>query len=173
MQELILRFPSLEDKDKWLEYYAEFLQDDINADPLNYSHYKTYEEFLIEIGKEECLLHSTKKTIPTSYYLLMSSDKIIGHIFIHHFIDLNVLSDYEGNIGYAIRPKERNKGYGTIMLKLALEKCRDLNIHEVLITCEKDNLASAKVIEKNHGELLEQIYIPLENSIFKKYKITL
>lgn len=173
MKELILRFPTLEDKEDFIEYYKEYLKDDPNSDPLNYSKYKNYEEFLIGIGKEECLIRTTTKTIPTSSYLLKKNNKIIGHIFIHHLIDLELLSDYEGHIGYGIRPSKRNKGYGTKMLELALEKCKDLSLDEVLISCKKDNIFSAKVIEKNNGILLEEAYIINENAIFKKYKIVL
>ena len=167
MNELILRFPTLEDKDKFIEYYSEYLEDNPSSDPLNYSKYKNYEEFLIGIGKEECLIRTTSKTIPTSSYLLIENNEIIGHIFIHHLIDLEVLKDYEGHIGYGIRPNKRNKGYGTKMLSL------DLNISEIFISCKKENVPSAKVIEKNNGILLEETYIQEENSIFKKYKIVL
>ena len=45
MNELILRFPTLEDKDKFIKYYSEYLEDDQSSDPLNYSKYKNYEEF--------------------------------------------------------------------------------------------------------------------------------
>lgn len=173
MNNLILRFPSLEDKEKWIEYYTEYLNDNHNLDPLNYSKYKNYEDFLIGIGKEECLIRTTTKTIPTSSYLLIENDKIIGHIFIHHLIDFQVLRDYEGHIGYGIRPSKRNKGYGTKMLSLALEKCRDLGLKEVFASCDIENIPSSKIIEKNNGILLEEKYIPEENAIFKKYKIVL
>ena len=58
-----------------------------------------------------------------------------------------------GHIGYGIRPTERNKGYGSIILRLALEKARKLGIKNVLITCAKDNIASAKVVQNNGGKL--------------------
>ena len=32
------------------------------------------------------------------------------------------------------------------MLELALEKCKDLKMKKVLITCDEDNIASEKVI---------------------------
>lgn len=172
-KELTLKFPSLEDKEQWLEYYKEFQDDDLNSDPLNYSKYKNYEDFLIGIGKEECLIRSTKKSIPTSSYLLVKDDEIIGHIFIHHFIDLNLQKSYEGHIGYAIRPNKRKQGYGTKILNLALEKCKELNLHEILISCDKENIASEKIIERNNGELLEELYVPEENAIIKKYLIRL
>lgn len=173
MNELILRFPTLEDKDKFIEYYNQYLDDNANSDPLNYSKYKSYEEFLIEIGKEECLIKSTTKTIPTSSYLLVENNEIIGHIFIHHLIDLEVLREYEGHIGYGIRPSKRNQGYGTRMLSLALEKCKDLCLKEVFLSCKKENISSARIIEKNNGILLGETYIAEENSVFKKYKIVL
>lgn len=173
MRNPILRFPMLEDKKQWLKYYQEFKKSDQTSDPLNYSKYKSYEDFLISIGKEECLIKSTSKIVPTSTYLLLDGKKIIGHIFIHHTLDLKFLKDYEGNIGYAIRPRMRNKGYGTKMLALALEKCRELNMPEVFISCVKENIASSKIIERNKGKLLYETYIPEENAIIKKYKITL
>lgn len=173
MKDLILRFPRLEDKEKWLEYYKEYLNNNSNSDPLNYSKYKNYEDFLMGIGKEECLIRSTNKTIPTSSFILLDNDYIIGHIFIHHTVDPDLLRDYEGHIGYGIRPSKRNKGFGTKMLSLALEKCQDLRLTEIIISCDKENIPSAKIIEKNNGQLLEETYIPEENAIFKKYKIEL
>jgi predicted acetyltransferase len=62
-----------------------------------------------------------------------------------------------GHIDYGIRPKERNKGFGTLILKLTLEKARQIGLKRVLLTCDDDNLASARVIEKNGGILQDKI----------------
>ena len=43
------------------------------------------------------------------------------------------------------------------MLKLALEKAREMGISKVLITCDDDNLASAKVMEKNDMVLQDKV----------------
>lgn len=61
-----------------------------------------------------------------------------------------------GNIGYAISDKYRGKGYGTIVLKLLLEKAKDMNVKEKLLTVEKINPASKRVIEKNGGKLIDE-----------------
>ncbi|HDK7155401.1 TPA: acetyltransferase [Clostridium botulinum] len=50
------------------------------------------------------------------------------------------------------------------MLNLALEKSKDMNIKKVLITCSKENIASAKTIIYNGGIL--------ENEISKGERIT-
>jgi predicted acetyltransferase len=43
------------------------------------------------------------------------------------------------------------------MLALALEKCRARGIREALVTCDKDNIASAKTILSNGGVLENEI----------------
>lgn len=63
------------------------------------------------------------------------------------------LLNFGGHIGYSVRKSERQKGYTTEMLALALIECMKLNIKRVLITCDKDNIASAKTIINNGGIL--------------------
>ena len=62
-----------------------------------------------------------------------------------------------GHIGYGVRYSEWNKGYGTRMLALALERAKALGLSRVLITCNDDNLASARVMEKNGFTLEDTI----------------
>ena len=51
----------------------------------------------------------------------------------------------------AIKPSKRRLGYGSKQLELALEKCKELNLKEVLLTCDSSNIASKKIIIKNNG----------------------
>ena len=67
------------------------------------------------------------------------------------------LKQYGGHIGYGIRFSEWNKGYGTLMLRLALEKAKALGITSALITCNDDNYGSAKVMENNGFMLQDKI----------------
>lgn len=61
-----------------------------------------------------------------------------------------------GNVGYAISNKSRGKGYGTLLLELLLKKAKEMNVNEILLTVEKSNLASKRVIEKNGGRLTDE-----------------
>lgn len=65
----------------------------------------------------------------------------------------------ESHIHYSIAPTERGKDYGKEILRLGLSKARELGLHEVIITCKKDNLSSVKIIEANGGRLLSQVDI--------------
>jgi predicted acetyltransferase len=58
-----------------------------------------------------------------------------------------------GHIGYDVRPSMRRRGYGTVLLRLALAEARAIGIERVRITCDADNVGSITVIERNGGTL--------------------
>ena len=96
--------------------------------------------------------------VPASMYLAVTikGDKVIGMVDIRHRLNENLLK-FGGNIGYSVRKSERRKGYAKVMLSLALEKCKQLNLEKILITCDKNNIGSAKTILSNGGVLENEI----------------
>ena len=105
-----------------------------------------------------------------SIYFAIVGGRIIGTIAVRHYLNDSLLKS-GGHIGYGIRPSERRKGYGTIMLSLALEKCREFGIEKALVTCDKDNIASAKTAKRNGG-VLENEIIEESGNIVQRYWIT-
>ncbi len=95
-----------------------------------------------------------KGWVAASTYWLMTgeADLILGAINIRHRLTEHLLFR-GGHIAYYINPQFRRKGYASKMLHLGLEKCRDLDIERVLITCAKKNTGSAKTILNNGGVL--------------------
>ena len=93
-------------------------------------------------------------------YWLVDDEKtyFIGEIAIRHRLN-DALAQRGGHIGYGVRYSEWNRGYGTKMLALALEKAKERHISPVLITCNDDNLASARVMEKNGFALVDKIIV--------------
>ncbi len=69
--------------------------------------------------------------------------KIIGSIQLRHFLTPE-LEKHGGHIGYGIRPSERRKGYGKQQLLLVLEVAKDMKIPKVIISCNKENIASSQ-----------------------------
>lgn len=68
--------------------------------------------------------------------------------------DLNELLSIEGgHIGYAVRPEQRRRGYATEILRQSLVVARAGGVEDVLVTCNDENVGSAKVIEANGGRL--------------------
>ncbi|MDD3121148.1 MAG: GNAT family N-acetyltransferase [Bacilli bacterium] len=108
----------------------------------------------------------TNNYVPDSTYFCLDEDRniFIGAVNIRHYLNEKLLKN-GGHIGDGIRPSERNKGLGTKMIKLALEKCKELKIKKVLMVCNKNNVASAKTIIKNGGILENEI---IENDIIEQ-----
>ncbi len=76
----------------------------------------------------------------------------LGRLSIRHRLTRQLL-DVGGHIGYVVRPSARRRGHASAMLTAALPVARRLGIDQVLVTCDHDNVASRRVIEKAGGEL--------------------
>lgn len=107
-------------------------------------------------------------------YFLVDDDKFIGVVSIRKELTSHLLQ-YGGNISYAIHPKYWNQGYGNVSLKLALDKAREMGLRKVLITCDDNNVASYKIIEKNGGILENKVFNTDNGESFltRRYWITL
>lgn len=110
--------------------------------------------------------------VPSDCYWLVDEEKdyFIGEIHIRHRLN-EALSLRGGHIGYVIRCGEWNRGYGTHMLKLALEKAKAMGLEKVLITCNDSNIASARVMEKNGCVLQDKVQT--EGGLTRRYWKTL
>ena len=95
----------------------------------------------------------------------------MGMIDIRHELN-EYLRTIGGHIGYGIRPTERKKGYASYLLKEALTKCKELHINQVLITCNEDNIGSAKVI-LNNGGIEDDLFITEEGLMKRRFWISL
>ena len=84
--------------------------------------------------------------------------RFIGEVAIRHRLN-DALLRRGGHIGYGVRCSEWNRGYGTRLLALALERAKEMRISPVLVTCNDDNLASARVIEKNGFVLEDKVVV--------------
>jgi len=164
-------------KQATLDYRQEWLDsglgESINGSwGLQRKEYAHYERWLSDI--EGLVLGQSNNAainVPTSTYFAFCGDQIVGNIQIRHCLNDYLLRTY-GHIGYAVRPSERRKGYATEMLARGLEKCRELGIEKVLISCDKDNIASAKTITKNGGVFYKE-FSEDDGNIVQQYWISL
>lgn len=135
---------------------------------------KSYEEWLDKLDADLDFENIKPGRVPAATYFSVrkSDNKIIGIINIRYELN-EYLENFGGHIGYSIRATERRKGYGRKQLLLALEKCLEIPISKVLITCIENNISSEKLI-KNCGGIYEDTrYSEEEKYNFKRYWIKL
>lgn len=116
---------------------------------------RTFQQMLDKWNEDETEVVIAKGFVPsTLFFLLNENAKIIGAIHFRHFLNDKLLNE-GGHIGYGIRKSERKNGYASLMLNLLLEKIKD-SVDRVLLTCDDDNFASIKTIERANGILNEK-----------------
>ena len=155
MDKIILVKPDLSYADEIIKYKEESLvESPIINGSAGLDRFSSIEIWLEELKKRSCEDTVPKGLVPSSTYLAVreKDNYIVGMIDIRHYLN-EYLTQVGGNIGYGVRKTERNKGYAKQMLKLALEKCKELKIKKVLITCDEDNIASEKVILSANAKL--------------------
>lgn len=149
---------------------------DIEINHTNHSPYaifrNDYHDFDFYLAHLE-VKEPTGTLIPDSTFFLYDEqrDKLLGAINIRHYLS-EYLIHYGGHIGDGIRPSERRKGYATLMIKMALVECIKLGIDRVLMTCDKDNVGSAKSI-MNNGGVLDSEIVNQDGNIVQRYWINL
>lgn len=103
-------------------------------------------------------LNLPKEWVPWSTYWLIDNHIFVGHVSIRHQLN-DFLKRVGGHIGYAVRPSQQARGYGSTILKLALPRARELGMTKILITCDEANIASRKIIEKNGGVFYQKLQV--------------
>ena len=105
--------------------------------------------------------------------VLKSENKAIGKISFR--IGSNYHSYYNGNIGYEIDEEYRGKNYSLSACRLVLPCAKFYKMDKIYLTCNSDNAASCRTIEKLGAKLIEEV-IPPKDYIYyfdgiKKHKI--
>ena len=173
--ELELIFPSKEYKEQVEQFKEEFINNNENDIPGGggLEREETFEDWMQKINDDLSEEKSKERgRVPSVLYLAFRKQdkKLIGIIQIRYELN-EYLFKCGGHIGDSIRPSERNKGYSTKMISLALKEAKRIGIGNVLMTCDKNNIASARTIIKNGGKLENEVIE--DNKIVQRYWITL
>ena len=170
---LKLIVPNEEYLPSYMEAYEEYVQHSITTysftDPSSCDIFEKFENYRNErnlrpdrVGADNYWLVEDEKTL------------FLGEVTIRHRLN-DALLLRGGHIGYGVRYSQWNRGYGTRLLALALEKAKEMNLSPVLVTCNDDNLASARVIEKNGFTLADKVPVSQdgETHLIRRYWKTL
>lgn len=157
MDRLILVSPTPAEKDQVMAYRQAFLDAGSDFDGCGgLGKIESYEEWLDYEGRNR------KKYgagfVPSYLFLAMrrEDNRLVGMLEIRTALT-DFLLRFGGNIGYSVHPAHRGNGFAPEMLRLALEKCRALGMDRVLVTCDPENIPSAKTIQANGGVLENEV----------------
>lgn len=154
---LYLKEPTLEEKEEVIKMCMEFENSDDEYKFEGTSNIRcvlsnSYEKYLERCESDKNIESINPSWSNATNYLLVDENNYIYGCsqFRHHIV--GELINIGGNFAYAIRPSERGKGYGTIQLKLLIEKANEYGLDKVLLTCRENNIGSKNTIKKFIGE---------------------
>ena len=117
--------------------------------------YKKYKKWLQEIDNHSRGVGLPKDWIPFTTYVLYVDDVPVGYGRIRHssseYLETVVGA---GNLGYGISKEYRGKGYGDILFKELLKKCKEHGYNEIKLFLLKTNEATVKIMMKNGGKII-------------------
>lgn len=122
----------------------------VNGSGLYMQYQDNYNAWIKKEKEMHLGIHMDDGFVPGTTFLYMKDNEVIGMINIRHCLN-DYLLNLGGHIGYSVHPQYRKQGYATKMLQEALKYCREWEITPVLVTCNKNNIASRKTIEKCSG----------------------
>ncbi len=143
---------------EWMrQEYLAYIQDFREAGEPNHGDRRERVITDFESFVEQCRSHAAgrslpDKRVPETEYWLFRDGKMVASCRLRHHLN-ETLKQHGGHIGYDVRPSERGKRYAGRMLAMVLEEARQMGLHRVMLTCDKDNVASARTIVKNGGRL--------------------
>jgi len=111
--------------------------------------YTTWLAMLAEEADESVPPHPGR--VKSSWFWILDDDGAwVGFLALRRSLNAALL-ETGGHIGYSIRPSRRGEGLAGRALADALVEASAIGLERVLITCDVENIASARTIERNGG----------------------
>jgi predicted acetyltransferase len=154
---------------KYVDSYQDFLSDCVNDG------IKKYEAALLDVRSylHTLILNAQGKALSegsprTSTYFCVHDNEIVGAIRYRHGTN-EYIERVIGHVGYETKPTARGKGIAQLMLNWIQENVQQTDI---IVTCEINNIASRKIIERCNGKYINQIYSPEKNSAVLRFQLS-
>lgn len=115
----------------------------------------------VDLVQETCLpFFGDHDHIPTYVYgiYLHGTRERIGYCDLRCGMSEEIY--YAGNIGYRIDDAYRGHHYAQKACSLLFTVAKQKHMHELLITCSPENIASRLTLERLGGELVETVPVP-------------
>ena len=164
---LVLRPPTVEDEPALRELHEELRPEGFEvllADG-------TWPEVLAQVAREAAGVGLPEGRVPADFLVAEVDGVVVGRVSVRHRLTPFLLAE-GGHVGYAVGRAHRRRGHATEMLRQAVERLAATGVERVLVTCDDDNVASARTIEANGGVLEDVVAVGPGRPPKRRYWIT-
>lgn len=154
---LLLRPPRPEDETALRRIHAQLAAEDFEF--LFLPAGGTWEEFLDRMRRDAAGIDLPPGWVRGEFLVAELDGEPIGRTSLRYELT-SFLREVGGHVGYAVAPEHRRRGYATQILRLSLDRLHAASVDRVLVTCDDDNIGSARVIERCGGVLEDVREVP-------------
>jgi len=158
---LLLRPMTVSDEKQAKQAHQELAADDFEFFFLRQG--EQWVAYLERVERERLGVDLREGWVPATFLVAEVEGQVVGRVSIRHDLTAH-LARVGGHIGYGVRPAFRRRGYATDILRQSLAVAASIGLDRVLVTCDSDNLGSARVIE-TCGGLLENVLPGSDGSV--------
>ena len=117
---------------------------------MRFDEYKEWLKDKVQNAEQTGIVDGWK--VPATTFWLYEDGRPVGCGSVRHFLTDKLL-EQGGNIGYSIRPSDRNRGLGKVLLSLLINESGKMGIDRLLLTIQNGNLPSLHVALANGGKI--------------------
>ena len=110
--------------------------------------------------------------VPASHFWLLDESTVLGTSRVRHSLTPELEREI-GHIGFDIRPSERGRGYAPTLLRLTLERARELELPGVWIVCDADNFASMATAQRCGATFRDELISEWVGFPIRRYWVSL
>jgi predicted acetyltransferase len=134
---------------------------------LSYTEGQPWSEYLALLEDHRVGQNLPDGHVPAAFLAAVVDEELVGRVSIRFQLN-EFLASRGGHIGYGVIEEHRRRGFATAILRLALAVAADNGVAVALLTCDDDNVASFRVIERCGG-VLEKVAIDDVGVPFRRY----
>ena len=169
---LVIRQLSPQDEAAFFEGMKLWSEKDLGWYTFSWKPGMSYQDMLT-ILEDECVGRNIAAgRVPHTMLYAFLDGKIIGRVSIRHELN-DFLLRRGGNIGYSVAESFRRKGFATELMRAGMDYCQTLGLSKILVTCDDENEASWRIIEKFDATLENKFIDETENKTIRRYWLAL
>ncbi len=130
----------------------------------------SWEDVLAQVEREASGVGLPTGRVRADFLVAEVDGVVVGRVSVRHELNASLMVE-GGHVGYAVGPAHRRRGYATEMLRQSVARLAGLGVTRVLVTCDDDNVGSARAIEANGGVLENVVQVAQGRPLKRRYWI--
>ena len=131
----------------------------------------SFADFLEKTRREASGTDLPEGRVRSDFLVADVDGAVVGRVSVRHELNDFLLAE-GGHVGYGVGRAHRRRGYATEMLRQSVVRLAALGVDRVLVTCDEDNVGSARAIEANGGVLENVVEVGEGRPRKRRYWIT-